>query len=184
VSTLKAGHKHAAGAVLSRTLLLAVVFLSTGCFHARDAAVIRSEIVRQQPDATLKRDISLNIGTVPLGLAGFVLAFVPGKEVGLVQRHLSSLTRVQVGVYEVRTMTAAPVQLEYVQRMQRNGWDLVARFTEEGEHIWFLIREKRDKLREIFVVVLDDERLVVLRARGDLDEMVQDLLQQWQERKS
>jgi len=64
---------------------------------------------------------------------------------------------------------AAPAQL---QRKQERGWEVAVKVREEDQFVWVMYRADDRAVREVLVVVLDDEELVMVKARGRLDRIV------------
>jgi len=44
---------------------------------------------------------------------------------------------------------------------------------DEREAVWLLYRPDGEKVKEIFVVVLNDDELVLVKARGNLERLVE-----------
>ena len=85
------------------------------------------------------------------------------------------MKRVQFGVYETDNMPDfADVKLpERLQRkLDRDGWELAATIREEDQLVWLLYREDGETVEDLFAVVWSDDRLVLAKLEGDLNELI------------
>ena len=50
-----------------------------------------------------------------------------------------------------------------------DGWEIAVKVKEPGENVWLAYRSRETAIKEIYVVVLSDHELVLVRAEGDID---------------
>ena len=154
-------------------LLIAVSGTVSGCLWAPDLAGVRKDIERQLPGAHFDRKIELTLGRVAIGLARLITRFVPdAREAG---QYLSDINRIAIAVYETEEMpspmtVSMPKSLKKLQ--ERDDWEVAVRICQDDESIWLLCRTEEEEIREVFLVVLSDEELVLVRSEGRLDRVV------------
>ncbi|MDH3197406.1 MAG: DUF4252 domain-containing protein [Candidatus Krumholzibacteria bacterium] len=159
-----------------RGALVAILGLSLaaapGCLWAPELSGIQREIERQLPGADFDKEFALSLGPVTLGLARLVTALVPGGDEA--RGYLRDVSRVQVAVYNVHSVPSTG-SLQMPGRMQRmldDGWEIAVRAREDDSAVWVLYRIEGDAVRDLCVVALDDEELVLVKARGRLERVV------------
>src|SRR5690606_3138536 len=57
-------------------------------------------------------------------------------------------------------------------KLERQGWEVLAKFREDDEVVHVYYRERRDAIRDLYVMVLSDDELVITRVKGDLSHLV------------
>jgi hypothetical protein len=161
--------------VLSILSVLGLVLtLFTGCFKLTvpEFTQVRNELEEQVPEARFEKEIELGLGRITLGAAKWVCLLVPDAREA--SKYLNEITGVSIAVYEVDSLL--PVDdLELPKRLQRlleeKGWDVLVKVREEGEIVWVLYQEHREHIRNLYVVALEDDELVLVRLRGRLDRL-------------
>jgi hypothetical protein len=90
---------------------------------------------------------------------------------------LDGLRRVEVGVYTVEgTRGDAAEALDI--NVFPTSWDNWVRVQDEGEQVFVMVRpgETPEQIREMLVVVAEDEEWVIVRLYGDLDRIIEDTM--------
>jgi hypothetical protein len=157
-------------------VLVAILGLSLaaapGCLWAPELSGIKREIERQLPGADFDKEFALSLGPVTLGLARLVTALVPGGDEA--RSHLRDLSRVQVAIYNAQSVppTGSLQMPGRMRRMLDDGWETAIRAREDDGVVWVLYRVEGDAVRDLCVVALDDEELVLVKARGRLERIV------------
>ena len=164
--------------MLRRTLLtlLAVLVFAVplaGCFYSREIARTRRDIERAYPDARFDREIVVNLGPGSMRALGWLAGLVPEDEPQMASDYLYEISRVKVGVYRTEDLPDLDaVNLSAVDRFERDGWDVAAQMREDDEVFWLLYKERRNEVRDLYVVVLSEEELVLARIRGHLNRLM------------
>lgn len=142
-----------------------------GCLYAPEFSGIRNDIEAQLPDASFDKEIELCLGPVALTLARVVTSVLPGAQEA---RHwLKGMSRVQIGVYDAHVESTAGLRMpERLQSLVDDGWETAVRVRENNEAVWVLYRADKEEVREMFVMVLSDDELVLVRAKGNLERLV------------
>lgn len=152
--------------------LAATVLVAGGCGPARELKQMKQDIARQLPEATFDHEISFAIGPGAMALTRAVASFVPDAKDA---RHwLEDVDRVEVAVYEVHTdeFSSRIETPSRIEEMVAEGWELAARVREKKESAWILYKIDGDSVREVFIVSLDREELVLVKVKGRLERVI------------
>jgi len=88
---------------------------------------------------------------------------------------LRGIRRVEVGVYlPLQTKDgSAPSRLDI---RDFEGWSPLVRVHDEDEEVLVMVREKQGEVRDMLVVVSDEDELVVVRMKGRLDRILEEAM--------
>lgn len=151
--------------------LLVVTVASAGCMWAPELASVCRDIEQQVPGASFDREFAMTLGPVSLAFAKLVTAFIPDAREA--RGYLRDVSRIEVAVYDVDSMpTVEGVRMpDRLQRMSDEGWETAVKVREDDNVVWLMYRIENDAIREMYVVVLDTDELVLVKARGRLDRL-------------
>lgn len=153
-------------------LLLVIAGTTTGCLWAPNLAMVREDIEQQLPGVHFDKQIELTLGRASLQFARLITAFVPDARKA--RHYLRDVNRVELAVYNVDRMSEGnvlmPGRLKTMQ--EQEGWELAVKVHEDNNLVWVLYRIDGEKIKEIFVVVLGDGDLVMVKAQGRLERLV------------
>ncbi|HXS09883.1 MAG TPA: DUF4252 domain-containing protein [Candidatus Krumholzibacteria bacterium] len=148
------------------------VLSSPGCFWSSELSGVRADLERQLPGSSFDKNVELSFGPVILTFARVITSVIPGAQEA--RPYLRGVSRVQVGVYEAHLHTMDSLQMpKRLQSLLDDGWETAVRVRDEREAVWLLYRPDGEKVKEIFVVVLNDNELVLVKARGNLERLVE-----------
>ena len=142
---------------------------------------LTASCIRFHGPEDLRRDLSQAAGVqldremgVTLTRTGVMLArwFTSEEDV-----PLKGVRRVEVGVYEVTGLRRGVDERLPVTLPELPGWQLVVRIRESDEEIFVLVHEKKEKLRGILVIVAEDDEWVLVRIRGKIEHMMDDVME-------
>jgi hypothetical protein len=131
----------------------------------------------------IRRDLSRDVGvkldrqfTITVNRGGMWLARKGLKWSGEDDISLKGVHHVDVGIYEVdglRKGFEAPnaVHPDYFRK-----WEPLVRVQEDGENVLVLTREKDEKIKGLLVVVTDPDEWVIVRAKGNLNQILEEAL--------
>ena len=171
------------GTTMSRrpalTAALALLVLGSGC-TSFEMTRLRNGIDREVPEAQVGEGFALSFGFLTMGTARTALALSDDGDPGTVAARaiLRNVKKVQIGRYDVEGrpvlsgLATPPVFDEY----ERKGWTRIVTVREEDEVVWVMAKEKRDDLRDLIVVTLSHEELVVAKLSGNLTRAVAEAL--------
>ncbi|HET6463223.1 MAG TPA: DUF4252 domain-containing protein [Candidatus Krumholzibacteria bacterium] len=152
-------------------IALLAALSSPGCFWSPELAGVRADLQHQLPGSSFDKNIELSLGPVMMTFARVATSMIPGAREA--RPYLRGVSRVQVGVYESHIDHMEDVQMpKRLQSLLDAGWETAVRVRDEREAVWLLYRPDGEEVKEIFVVVLNDDELVMVKARGNLERLV------------
>jgi hypothetical protein len=163
--------------ILNLLLLLVVSFTASGCLYSREIAHVRRDIEHAYPEMRFDRQIVVSLGPASLRTIGWIARFIPGDEVEMAMDYLHEIRRVKVGVYRSESVGTARFEPATLKRFRRGDWHVAVKYREGADAGWILYRENGETVRDLFVVVLSDEDLVVARVEGRLNRLMERLVE-------
>ena len=143
-----------------------------GCFYSREIAHIRDDI-EDILDARFEREVVVTVGPRTFRSVSWIAGRVPDIYAQMASDYVREIDRVKVGVYRVEEApTRRELRMDRVPRFRRSGWEVAVRVEEEDETVWVLYRERYDSVRDMLVLVLNSDELVIARIEGHLNELV------------
>ncbi len=145
---------------------------ANGCMWAPELTDVKQDIAQQLPDTQFHKNVTLSFGPLTLALARVVTGLIPDAREA--RRYLRDVSHVQIAVYDIERSEAlksvdTPSKLE---GLLEDGWEMAARVRDDDEVVWLLYRMDDESVRQIFVVVLDDDQLVMVKASGHLEKLM------------
>jgi hypothetical protein len=162
--------------IIGLTLILT---LCSGCLWAPDLDRVRRDIERQLPGSEFNKEIAFSLGPVTLGAAKLITRFVP--DAAEARGYLADVSRVKVAIYEVENIPDAgdvKIPKDLKKLLNKDGWELVVKTQDDNGATWILCQLDKDKLEGIYVVVLDSDELVLVRAHGNLERLFEKAMQE------
>jgi hypothetical protein len=133
---------------------------SPGCFWSPELSGVRDDIEHQLPGSSFDKNIEFSFGPVLLTFARVVTSVIPGARE--VRPYLHGVSRVQVAVYEAHIDSIAGLHMpRRLQSLMEDGWETAVRVRDNEDAVWLLYRPDGDEVKEIFVVVLNRDELVL-----------------------
>lgn len=164
-----------------RWKLLAVLLaplLVQGCLRATQLERIGAEIAWQHPEARFEREISVSIGSLPMGFARWVVGLA-GEDAREAKAYLDGVSRIEFVIYKVRGLgrlhrTETPNIIESL--IEDRGWEMIVKAREESELAWILYREEDGRVRDLLITAIDGEEMVLIKVSGRLDRVFEQAL--------
>jgi CheY-like chemotaxis protein len=156
-------------------LILSIVLIVTtcsGCLWAPELDGIRKDIERQLPGASFHREFALSVGPITLGLARTIVRLVP--DAAEAREYLEDVRSVKVAIYDASNLPIdadLTMPKKLASLIEEDGWEVAARVNQDNENVWLLYRAEEDSIKDIYVVVLSDDELVLIRAHGNIDHL-------------
>jgi hypothetical protein len=156
-------------------IVLALLVVATavvgGCAWAPELSRICRDIEHQLPGASFDKQFAISLGPLSLGFAKLVTGMVPDAREA--RGYLDDVSRIQVAIYDTEGMPPLdgikmPSRL---REMQKDGWEIAVKAREEDSVVWVMYKIEDDSIREMYVVVLDEDELVLVKARGRLERL-------------
>ena len=157
-------------------ILFAAVVGLNGCIGVnRDFRVIRNNILNNV-NGNFEREVEFSVGSGLLHLAGVFVSFAD-TEVDA-EDMLDQIHSVQIGVFKNKDFDHFSYEGDLLDKlsygMKKAGWNYIVKNKDRGEMAGIFVKEdSRDELREMFVIALDDEELVMVEIRGHLNKLVE-----------
>lgn len=156
-------------------LVLAVLFASSGCMSL-EMTRLRNHIDRDVPEAEIGKGFALSFGFFTMGTARTALALSDDgdESTAMARALLRNVRRVKIGRYDVHGRIALDeISTPSVfEAYEDRGWIPVVTTREPDEVVWVMAKEKHDDLRDLLVVVLSEDELVVAKMSGNLTKAV------------
>ena len=158
--------------VISIAGMVAVLMSISGCLGAPDIDRVRKDIQSQLPGVTFKKEIALSLGPAMLWLTRAFVSLAPYADEAAA--YLEDIRDVTLAVYEVENLprnlrVRLPEDLKRL--LERGEWELTMKTCEDDESVWVLCKTVDDTINGIYVVVLDRENLVLVRAHGRIESL-------------
>jgi hypothetical protein len=153
-------------------ILAAMLPAVAGWLWTPELSEIQREIERQLPGARFEKDVRISLGPLSLGLARFATGFIPegvAPEAREAHDYLQEVRRVQVALYRTLELPALqdvrlPQHLK--DRIRDEGWHLAVKKQQPTELVWVLTQEEQGLVRDIYVILLNSDNLVLVRVQG------------------
>jgi hypothetical protein len=151
-------------------LVLVIVSAGAGCVTLHGPEEIRRDLSREV-GVKLDRDFTITVNRGGMWLARKGLKWSSEDDISLKGVH-----HVDLGIYEVAGLRKGFEAPNAVHPDYFRGWEPLARVQEEGENVLVLTREKNEKIKGLLVVVTDPEEWVIVRAKGNLNQILEEAL--------
>lgn len=161
----------------STWIVVACALLCSGCLYSREIVYMRREIQREVPDAHFEREVLLSLGPGSIRVLSWLTGFFGDEDVQMAHDYLRDIRRVKVGVYDVENLVNEDVDLSRLERFVEENWEVAVKAREEQGVIWVLYNERHGVVRDLYVMVLDDQDLVMARIQGNLSRLLQRVIE-------
>jgi hypothetical protein len=168
-------------AVTALAVLVALTTVTAGCMWAPELARVCRDIEAQVPGATFDKEFAVSLGPVSLAFARLLTGLVPDAREA--RGYLRDVSRIQIAVYETDGMP--PVSSIHMprrlQKLADEGWETAVKVREKDSVVWVMYKIDGDTIRDMYVIVLDDSELVMVKARGRLERLAAHALREAQD---
>jgi hypothetical protein len=168
-------------AVTVLVILVAITTASAGCMWAPELTRVCRDIQAQVPGATFDKQFAVSLGPVSLAFARLVTGLVPDARQA--RGYLRDVSRIQVAVYETEGMP--PVSSVHMPRrleqLAEEGWETAVKVREKDSVVWVMYKVDDESIRDMYVIVLDEDELVMVKARGRLERLAAHALREAQD---
>jgi len=161
-----------------RLLILLAGLMLSGCMVSREISDVRRDIEKEFPGAEFDKEFVISVGPGFFNTVGWLAERVDDYDARRIADYLSEIRRVKVGVYRTEQLPyEGDLELESLRRFNENGWELAVKVRDDDEMVWVLYREWYDEVRDMFILVLDDENLVIVRVEGYLNRLLEKIVE-------
>ncbi len=153
-------------------LLLLFALTATGCSLTNEITNTKREIERNSRiDA--QTGIVVSLGPGLFQTTGFVTKFIDERDAQLASRLAYGIRRVKAGVYPLSGRSNLnQVDVPSLDRFQKRGWQPAIKVEADREVGWIMYRERGSRVKDMFVVVLTEDEMVLARIQGNLTELL------------
>ncbi len=163
-------------------LIIVLTPLLAGCIYSREIAHTRRTIEREIAGADFERTFVLSLGPGSVRLARWITRLVDDPDTQNASYYLRSVRRIKVGVYRTKslpTISGSRVPARIRNVLSGGEWELLTQFVEPDQLVWVFYRERYGDVRDLFVIVLDTEQMVIARVKGRLNDVVESVLEDY-----
>lgn len=155
-------------------LVFALSISATGCIYSREISRTRRVIEDEIPGSQFDRQMVLSIGSGTLRTATWLTSLIPDEDLDEVRQYLDDVERIKVGIYDTEALPeVGPGGAPGLSEMVERGWEVAVRVRDERDRVWLMYRSHRDRIRSLFVIVLNEDNLVIARVEGHLDRILE-----------
>lgn len=162
-------------------MISALFIVITGCIPSRDFEFIEDAIRSDlHSDLHIKTNFKFAFGPVSLSTIRVFVDLVDADDEA--EMYLKEIKQVQVGVYEVRRYQNSAgrvhIPLKVRNKLEELGWELFVNARERDEHVNLYYKQLNNYVGSLYVIVFENEELVILEVRGNLENMIEKAIQQ------
>jgi hypothetical protein len=142
----------------------ALILAACGCFNYRGPRGVE-ESLEHTLGVELHPEEGIKLGPIS---TRFVASFVGHDE----DDFLSDLSRVGIAVFEVGAsngQTPRPIQ---ASDLGFRGWSTMLDMHDDGDQVLLLVKPRKGSIREMMLVSVDGDEVVVARLTGNLDHLI------------
>ncbi len=141
---------------------------TTSCIRFHGPEDLRRDLART---AGVKLDREMGVTITRTGVM-LVRWMTPEEDI-----PLRGVRRVQVGVYQVQGLRRGVDERRSLEPPELPGWQNMVRVREDDEDIFVLVREEEEEIREMLVVVAEEDEWVLVRIRGKLQHTLESVME-------
>ena len=161
------------------SLILTLGMTVSGCvLNTPHLDQLAHSLDQEMPEAELDQQFGIKLGRISMGLTKGIARIAMDEEDAEGLSVLRGLRRVEVASYETsgpQSDVHFPEHME--ESFRRRGWETLARFKDDANLGWILYRIKKESLRNLLVVNLDEDELNMIRISGRLDQTIKAAIQ-------
>lgn len=162
---------------------LCIVLLLSGCIGSSHFTEVRHDLDDQLQGVRFKRQVGVQVGPLTMGLTRFILSFMDDPETDEARALLRAVQVAHVRVYEIvgRLRDQEVRTPRALRQMQDHGWNMLVKVRDDESNVWVMSRDRLGDVRDLYLVVMDDENLVMARVKGNFTTMVEKAMQMSEE---
>lgn len=146
----------------------------SGCIYSHEIAQTRKAIEREYRDADFDYLFMFTMGPGSMRTMKWLAKYVDDDDVQIARSYLDDVKRIQVGVFDVDDLPdLEDMDVPALKRFQRGGWETAVKARDRDEMVWVMYRERHDAVRDLYVIVLDYDTMVLARVQGNLNRLLE-----------
>ena len=145
--------------------VLVLALSSVGCMTYRGPHGVEAAIERKA-DIELKREVGFKLGLISTKIATSILHH------GDDDADFRDLSGIGVAVFEVTRHTGDSAQPITAKDLGVEGWQQILENRSDGEQILIFAKAGGGEIREMMVLSIESDEVVVARLKGHLDRLI------------
>lgn len=155
-----------------RTLLLLLPLLLGGCLYSREITHIRNDVASAL-EVSFDREFVIVIGPRTFHGLGWFARRIPDSRTRMAGDLLAHVDRIKVGVYRAAGPAGRGLTVSDLPRLRDSDWQVAVRTREDDASVWVMYRERHTFVRDMLVLSLEGDELVIVRLEGRLDALLE-----------
>jgi hypothetical protein len=147
----------------------ALIVLVSGCMAYRGPAGVEAAIERKA-GVELHRDLGIKLGPLSTKVAASIVGHGDGDP------DFSDLTGISVTVFEVTKRAGTPPEPITAADLGVSGWRPMIDSRSNGEQLLVLAKTDGPEIREMMLLSIESDEVVVARLKGHLDRLIRKTL--------
>ncbi|MCZ7602498.1 MAG: DUF4252 domain-containing protein [Melioribacteraceae bacterium] len=157
------------------TITLAIAFLLSGCIAVDGYFKGVRNKVFSSVEGDFKKEVEFSIGPAAITLSSAVVSFSDAPE--FTDDMLRKVDRIQLGVYKNYDWKNYKPSFnslrEITAELKDDGYDCIIRSVDNTDMFAVMVKTNTDRIKEMFVIAVNDEEMVMTQIFGDLDELLE-----------
>ncbi len=165
--------------ILLLVFILCICFLPGCLFVSQNFKNTRNLILDELGPVSVDTEVQIRVGPGMLSFGGFVASFTDADQNAL--SYLRDIRNVEVGVYNLQRKTegnAFSMPKKVRKSLAKNGYEPMVRTRDRGEETWVMTKMRKNRLEAIYVIVIEQEELVLVEVRGRLERVVEKAIEE------
>jgi hypothetical protein len=150
----------------SRIALGALALFATGCMTYRGPLGVE-EAIERKAQVELHRELGIKLGPLSTKFAASFVHHSDGD-----QDFLRDVSGIALTVFEVTRHKDAPAGRITAKDVGVEGWHPVLENRSEDEQLLLLAKPGNGEIREMMLVSIESDEVVVIRLKGHLDRLI------------
>ena len=150
----------------SRIAACALALSATGCMTYHGPRGVE-EAIERKAQVELHRELGVKLGPISTKFAWSIVGHSDDD-----QDFLRDVSGIGVTVFEVTRHTGAPTGRLTPKDLGVEGWHPLIESLSEGEQVLLLAKPGNCEIREMMLVSIESDEVVVVRLKGHLDRLI------------
>jgi len=162
---MRHGRRNGTGTVFGLVCAAIIVVSGSGCMTYRGPQGVAATI-EQKAGLELHREFGIKLGPISTRIAASIVHQGDGD------LDLRDLSGIGVAVFEVSDKKGAGSQPLTAKDLGVAGWRPMLDTRSDGEQILILVKPNDHEIREMMLLSIDSDEVVVARLKGHLDRLI------------
>lgn len=155
--------------------IIAASILFSGCISVDGYFKNVRNKVFSSVNGDFQREVEFAVGPALLTMSSIAVSFSDAPE--FTDDMLRKIERVQIGVYKNRDWKSYKPNFNSLRNISQDlindGYEVIVRSSSQKEMVAVMVKEKHERLNEMFVIAVNEDKLVMTQIFGDLDELIE-----------